>query len=135
MPPYAMVMAIGAATTQVSLEDAKTGALGWPASASVAHLKVKGTVMVASFAISSSTIAQQHPHFQVGAVGRPDIGPQRHQGAKERALLRGDLRLRQVAGMGVRGCHGSESGACSFAGYRADIGLPGPIVTAGTSLE
>ncbi len=59
-----MVIAIGAATTQVSAEDAKTGALGWPASASVAHLKVKGTATVATFAISNSTVAQSTRIFR-----------------------------------------------------------------------
>ena len=99
MPPYAMVMAIGAATTQVSRTTQDRRArlagerIGRP-------FEGEGTVMVASLAISSSTIAHEDPHFQVGAVGRPDIGPQPDQGAKQRALLRGDLRLRQVAGMG-----------------------------------
>jgi hypothetical protein len=59
-----MVRAIGAATTQASVELAKNGALGWPASASVAHLKVKGTVTVASLAISSSTVAQNTRIFR-----------------------------------------------------------------------
>ena len=35
-----------------------TGALPWPDSASVAHLKVKGTASVATLAISSSTTDQ-----------------------------------------------------------------------------
>ena len=38
--------------------DASTGAVPTPLSASIAHLKVNGTVSVASFAISSSTIDQ-----------------------------------------------------------------------------
>ena len=50
-------MAIGAASAQSSQSEAATGALPWPASASVAHLKVKGTAMVASLAASSSTMA------------------------------------------------------------------------------
>ncbi len=49
-------MAIGAANTQTSHEDGATGALPSPVSASVAHLKVKGTAMVASLAASRSSI-------------------------------------------------------------------------------
>src|SRR6266498_4050141 len=52
-----MVSAIGAASAQRSHEDAANGALPSPASASVAHLNVKGTEMVASLAASNSTIA------------------------------------------------------------------------------
>src|SRR5437667_2229610 len=52
-----MVIAIGAASAQRSQEEGATGALPCPANASVAHLKVKGTAMVASLAASSSTIA------------------------------------------------------------------------------
>src|SRR5262245_1847505 len=51
-----MVMAIGAAITQKSQSDGATGALPSPVSASVAHLKVKGTAMVANLAASSSSI-------------------------------------------------------------------------------
>src|SRR5438094_6595510 len=40
----------------MSHEDAATGALSVPVSASIAHLKVNGTAMVASLAASSSTI-------------------------------------------------------------------------------
>ena len=54
MPPYAMVMATGAAMAHSSQLEAATGAVPWPASASVAHLKVKGTAMVASLAASSN---------------------------------------------------------------------------------
>ena len=39
------------------MTDAATGAVPCPVSASTAHLKVKGTAMVASFATSSSAIA------------------------------------------------------------------------------
>src|SRR5436309_962379 len=52
-----MVIATGAASAQPSQAEEATGALPWPASASVAHLKVKGTAIVASFANSSSTMA------------------------------------------------------------------------------
>ena len=48
---------IGAASAQTSHDDGATGAVPCPVSASTAHLKVKGTAMVASFASSSSTIA------------------------------------------------------------------------------
>src|SRR5262245_844457 len=51
-----MVMAIGAAITQTSQSDGATGALPSPVSASVAHLKVKGTAMVASLAARRSSI-------------------------------------------------------------------------------
>ena len=56
--------AAGAATTQASVEFARNGALGWPASASVAHLKVKGTAMVATLAISSRTVAHSTRIFR-----------------------------------------------------------------------
>src|SRR5215468_4378458 len=49
-------MAIGAAITQKSQSDGAIGALPSPVSASVAHLKVKGTAMVANLAASSSSI-------------------------------------------------------------------------------
>ena len=49
-------MTIGAAKTHTSHEEAATGALPSPTSASVAHLNVNGTVMVASLAASRSTI-------------------------------------------------------------------------------
>src|ERR1043166_7925651 len=57
-------MAIGAATVQASHEDGATGALPWPTSASVAHLKVKGTAMVASLARNSSTVAAKTRHLR-----------------------------------------------------------------------
>ena len=41
------------------MEDEATGALPSPTSASVAHLKVNGTAIVASFAASRSAIAIQ----------------------------------------------------------------------------
>jgi hypothetical protein len=50
-----MVMAIGAAIAHSSQLEAATGAVPCPASASVAHLNVNGTAMVASFAASKST--------------------------------------------------------------------------------
>ena len=43
-------MSIGAANPQSSHEDGATGAVPSPVRASVAHLKVKGTAMVASLA-------------------------------------------------------------------------------------
>src|SRR5215467_12464053 len=52
-----MVSTIGAASAQRSHADGRTGALPSPVSASVAHLKVKGTEIVASLAASNSTIA------------------------------------------------------------------------------
>src|SRR5262249_26704841 len=52
-----MVMRIGAASAQRSHADGTIGALPSPVSASVAHLKVNGTAMVASLAASSSSIA------------------------------------------------------------------------------
>ena len=52
-----MVIRIGAAITQPNHDVAATGAVPFPISASVAHLKVNGTAMVASLANSSSTIA------------------------------------------------------------------------------
>src|SRR5215470_20435328 len=57
MAPYASVIAMGAASTQVSQEDDAVGAVPCPTSASVAHLKVKGTAIVASLARNSSTVA------------------------------------------------------------------------------
>ena len=57
VPPYAMVMRIGAASAQTSHAEGATGALPSPVSASVAHLKVKGTAMVTSLAASRSSIA------------------------------------------------------------------------------
>ncbi len=48
---------IGAASVQTSHDDAATGAVSCPVSASTAHLNVKGTAMVASFATSRSSIA------------------------------------------------------------------------------
>ena len=67
--------------------DDCTGAVLAPVSASIAHLKVKGTDSVASLATSSSTTDHDHAHLQVGAVARPDIGPQMHQRADQRRLL------------------------------------------------
>src|SRR5262249_37346444 len=49
-------MGIGAAISQKSQSDGAIGALPSPVSASVAHLKVKGTAMVANLAASSSSI-------------------------------------------------------------------------------
>jgi len=54
MPPYAIVIAMGAAIAHSSQSDAAMGAVPWPASASVAHLNVNGTAMVASFAASNN---------------------------------------------------------------------------------
>ena len=48
-------MISGEATIHSVQFEASTGAVPFPLSASVAHLKVKGTVSVASFAIKSST--------------------------------------------------------------------------------
>src|SRR5215469_3312267 len=48
---------IGVATAQASQSLGPIGAVPWPASASVAHLKVNGTAMVASFAAKISTVA------------------------------------------------------------------------------
>src|SRR6266446_4931182 len=52
-----MVITIGAASAQTSHAEGATGALPSPVSASVAHLKVKGTAMVTSLAASRSSIA------------------------------------------------------------------------------
>ena len=57
-------MAMGAASAHASQSVAATGAVPWPASASVAHLKVKGTAMVASLAASSSTMAPSTRSFR-----------------------------------------------------------------------
>src|SRR6266436_6887584 len=48
----------GDAITHIVQFDGSTGALPWPVSASVAHLKVNGTAKVASFAIKSRTTDQ-----------------------------------------------------------------------------
>src|SRR3954454_23925431 len=48
---------MGAAIAHVIHDEAATGALPCPASASVAHLNVNGTAMVASLATSRSAIA------------------------------------------------------------------------------
>ena len=50
-------MAIGAAITQVSQSRGATGALPCPVSASIAHLKVNGTAIVASLAPNKSSAA------------------------------------------------------------------------------
>ena len=85
-------MATGAAIAQTSQSEAATGALPWPVSASVAHLKVKGTAMVASLAASSSTMAPSTRSLRSRAVGRPDIGPQMDHGREQRAAVGGDRR-------------------------------------------
>ena len=59
-----MVIATGAASAQTTQSAVATGALPCPASASVAHLYVKGTATVASLATSSSTIAPQMRSFR-----------------------------------------------------------------------
>ena len=51
-----MVIATGAANTHSSQDDGATGAVPSPVSASVAHLKVKGTAMVASLAANRRSI-------------------------------------------------------------------------------
>ena len=51
-----MVITTGAANTHSSQDDGATGAVPSPVSASVAHLNVKGTAMVASLAASRSSI-------------------------------------------------------------------------------
>ena len=51
-------MSSGEATIQNIQLSGATGALAWPDSASVAHLKVKGTASVATLAISSSATDQ-----------------------------------------------------------------------------
>src|ERR1700748_29962 len=53
-----MVMINGDATSHICQFDDCNGALSAPVSASVAHLKVNGTTMVATLAISSSTTDQ-----------------------------------------------------------------------------
>ena len=74
-----------------------------PASASVAHLKVNGTAMVASLAASSNTSAPQHAQLQIGAVRRPDIGPQvAHDGEQRGLALGGDLALQRRARTRIR---------------------------------
>src|SRR5262249_17097101 len=57
-------MRIGAASTQVSHDEAATGALPSPVNASVAHLNVNGTAMVASLAASSSSIENATRHLR-----------------------------------------------------------------------
>src|SRR5262245_33797159 len=59
-----MVIAMGAAIAQTSQSAAATGALPCPVSASVAHLKVKGTAIVASLAKRSSSIAAATRSFR-----------------------------------------------------------------------
>ena len=54
-----MVIRTGAAIAQANHEDGPTGALPCPVSASVAHLKVNGTAMVAILATSSSPMVTQ----------------------------------------------------------------------------
>ena len=56
--PELAVISKGEAISHNVQFEASTGALGVPLSASIAHLKVNGTVSVASLAISSSTIDQ-----------------------------------------------------------------------------
>src|ERR1700753_1157951 len=53
-----MVMISGDAISHICQFDDCSGALSAPVSASVAHLKVNGTTMVATLAISSSTTDQ-----------------------------------------------------------------------------
>ena len=57
-------MITGVASVQPSQEFAQTGAVPWPASASVAHLNVKGTATVASLAINTSTVAKTTRAFR-----------------------------------------------------------------------
>ena len=64
VPAYAMVIAIGAAITQTSQSSGAIGAVPWPTNASVAHLKVNGTVTVASLARSRSAIANRTRSFR-----------------------------------------------------------------------
>ena len=80
-----------------------TGALPSPASASVAHLKVNGTAMVASLAASRSTIASTTRSLQVAPVGRPDIGPQSAHGREQRAAVGGHVAFQRFGGarMGI----------------------------------
>src|SRR5437764_609293 len=92
-----MVSAIGAASAQRSHEDAANGALPSPASASVAHLNVKGTAMVASLAASNSTIA--------AATRRPDIGPQAAHDHEQRGAAVGGHVAFECLGRTRRGLH------------------------------
>src|SRR6266851_4124764 len=57
-------MRIGAARPQSSHEDGTTGALPSPVSASVVHLKVKGTAMVASLATRRRIIDRATRNFR-----------------------------------------------------------------------
>src|ERR1051325_7252157 len=75
-----MVMATGAAIAHSNQSEAATGAEPLPANASVAHLKVKGTAMVASLAASSSAMAPSTRSLRslrsAGQMwGRGDGGP------------------------------------------------------------
>ena len=79
MPPYASVIITGVASAQASQSLGPIGAVPWPASASVAHLKVNGTAMVASLATKISTVANRTRAFKSAPVGRPDVGPQVEQ--------------------------------------------------------
>ena len=46
------------------MSSGPSGAVPWPASASVAHLKVNGTAMVASLATNISTVANTTRTFR-----------------------------------------------------------------------
>src|SRR5579871_5449926 len=59
-----MVISTGAAIAQASQEEDSIGALPCPVSASVAHLKVNGTAMVAILAASSSHMVTQTRSFR-----------------------------------------------------------------------
>ena len=58
----------GAAIAQASQLLGPIGALPWPASASVAHLKVNGTAMVANLAAKISTVANTTRAFRSGRL-------------------------------------------------------------------
>ena len=57
-------MVTGVAMTQASQSLGPIGAVPWPASASVAHLKVNGTVTVASLAAKTSAVANSTRAFK-----------------------------------------------------------------------
>ena len=82
-------MATGALTAQTSHSDASTGAVPWPASASVAHLKVKGIDNGGKLRRQQQHHGAEHAQFQIGAVGRPDVGPQVDDRREQRTAIRG----------------------------------------------
>ena len=106
----------------------QTVRLPWPARASVAHLKVKGTATVASFAASKSSSDPNHAQFQIAAIRRPDVRPQMNNGLKQRPARGGDARF----AFRLCGGSGGRSFRSSYRGF-SPANHPPPIAASGFS--